>query len=162
MSRYVQIGSEVDQLTHTAKLICERRGYRFTHLRAHVFRIVAMAGKPIGAYTIMNQLGEALDREQVAPPTVYRTLEFLVNAEVVHRVHSLNAYIPNRISDKNKVAALFICRQCGYNSEAPSSAVQQSLNLVANELKFEIGEQSIEVLGRCEHCMKQNVKTNER
>lgn len=145
--------SELSLALRHARAACEKSNLQFTELREQVFTIIVQAGKPIGAYDIMAELKASSDRDHVAPPTVYRTVEFLCRLDIIQRVHSLNAYLAKKsLGNKNKVCALFICQVCGKTAEAPSNSVQQNLNLVANELKFEVEKQSLEILGRCNIC----------
>ena len=56
-----------------------------------MFEIVWRQHHPIGAYEILAEI--AKDRVKAAPPTVYRALDFLREAGLVHRVDSLNAFL---------------------------------------------------------------------
>ena len=75
----------------TAELLCRDRGLRFTAIRRRVLELVWDSHKPIGAYDILEILGK--ESSSAAPPTVYRALEFLIEAGLVHRLDSLNAFI---------------------------------------------------------------------
>jgi len=75
----------------TAEKLCQERGLRFTSIRCRVLELVWGSHKPIGAYDILEVLGK--ESESAAPPTVYRALEFLIEAGLVHRLDSLNAFI---------------------------------------------------------------------
>ena len=57
---------------------CQGRGLQMTALRREIVGIFAGADQPLGAYAIIQKLSEAQNRI-VAPPTVYRTLDFLVD-----------------------------------------------------------------------------------
>ncbi len=131
---------------------CDRAGYKMTELREQVLSIIVNAEKPIGAYEIMAELETVSDRVQVAPPTVYRTLDFLLERGLVNRIHTLNAFLPKQLAHQDTLSSIFICRRCGYFKETPINPVQQSLNLAANELKFQIENQTLEVLGCCQDC----------
>ena len=52
----------------TAEQLCEARGLRFTTLRRRVLELVWQSHRPIGAYEILNLLGQ--EKENAAPPTV--------------------------------------------------------------------------------------------
>jgi len=131
---------------------CQASGYKLTLLRKQVFEIILTAERPIGAYDIMAELAIVSGRDHIAPPTVYRSLDFLSEQQLIHRVHSLNAFLPKINLEENKASALFICQQCGTYADASNNAIQQCLNQIANELRFQIGNQSLEVLGMCTAC----------
>src|SRR3954453_3718975 len=74
-----------------AERLCARRGARLTELRRRVLELIWRSHEPIGAYALLDRLGR--ERGRVAPPTVYRALEFLIAHGLVHRIASLNAFI---------------------------------------------------------------------
>lgn len=66
-----------------AERICAAKRINLTPLRRRVLEIVWRRHEPIGAYKILAEL--AKHRDKAAPPTVYRALEFLQEAGLVHR-----------------------------------------------------------------------------
>ena len=53
-----------------AEGLCRQRGLRFTALRRRVLTLVWQSHKPVGAYEILDKLGE--EGRKAAPPTVSR------------------------------------------------------------------------------------------
>ena len=49
------------------------------------------AASPTGAYELLDRLRET--RRGAAPPTVYRTLDFLLEQGLIHRVERLSAFV---------------------------------------------------------------------
>lgn len=74
-----------------AKRICEERRLRLTHLRLAALEEIAESG-PLGAYRLMARLSSRLGR-RMDPPTVYRALDFLMNAGLIARLESRSAYV---------------------------------------------------------------------
>ena len=74
-----------------AQDLCRRRGARLTPLREHVLELVWCSHAPIGAYQLLERLADT--RGRVAPPTIYRALDFLSREGLIHRIVSLNAYV---------------------------------------------------------------------
>lgn len=138
--------------------VCERRGLRLTPLRKQILEIIWRSHKPIGAYSIMHELADISFREQVAPPTVYRSLDFLLKHRLVHRVHSQNAFIGRRNPSAPGCEALLICTECGHAEEVPTRAIEQTINLSANERKFSVNEQVLEIIGCCRFCRAKKEK----
>jgi hypothetical protein len=64
---------------------------RLTPLRRRVLELIWNSHLPVKAYELLSQLAQ--ERAQAAPPTVYRALEFLQDAGLVHRIASLNAFV---------------------------------------------------------------------
>ena len=106
-------------------------------------------GRPLTAYQLLDRLR---DHGFQAPPTVYRALERLLALGLVHRIESLNAYVPCR-HDPHETAAVFaICRGCGAVVETPAEAILKGLSAAASQGGFAVEEAHVELLGRCRAC----------
>ena len=57
--------------------LCGERGVQLTALRRQVLGLLAGSAAPLTAYALLDELAK-LQGRGVAPPTVYRTLDFLV------------------------------------------------------------------------------------
>ncbi|MBR5495568.1 MAG: Fur family transcriptional regulator, partial [Psychrobacter sp.] len=104
--------SDVNERLMAAKEQCRASGARFTPLRQQIYQLVLEANKPVGAYDLITQLQQMRLTEpeaktpastkqknsqtpkNVAPPTVYRSLEFLLSEGLIHQLTSINAYVP--------------------------------------------------------------------
>lgn len=144
--------TRVEKALRDATRACQAKGLRLTPLRQQVLSIIWETNRPIGAYQIMRELEHISNRSQVAPPTVYRTLDFLLELGFVRRIHSVNAFIGRSSINGDDCPALFICNQCGSAAEVPKSVFQQTINLAANELKFRVEQQAVEIAGQCHQC----------
>ena len=84
-------GPQIATTLDRAEAICRARGARLTAQRRRVLELVLGAGRPLGAYELLD----ALRREGggAGPPTVYRALEFLVAHGLVHRIETLHAFV---------------------------------------------------------------------
>lgn len=140
-----------------AEQICEHAGVRLTELRKQVLELVWQSHCPMGAYELMEMLEQTSDRKRVAPPTVYRALDFLIEQGLIRKVHSLNAFIgcANPSDDHSHSDALFICLRCGFTEEVPSNPIQQAINLSASQNRFVVTDKILEVTGYCNKCKKQ-------
>ena len=54
---------------------CARQGLQLTPLRRRILSILGESAGPLGAYAIIEKLSKS-EGKQIAPPTVYRTLDF--------------------------------------------------------------------------------------
>ena len=135
-----------------ATTVCAKEGVRLTSLRRQILELIWQNHKPLGAYTLMDMLEQSSNRKKVAPPTVYRTLDFLLAQGLIHKVHSLNAFIGCTTPMQKHNDALFICVDCGYTEEVRSDTIQQAINLSASQQKFSVSEQILEVVGKCARC----------
>ena len=81
------------QLLSTAKALCQSRNIRLTERREQVLQILLQSHQPMGAYEILGQLNQRGNESMVAPPIVYRALEFLLAEGLIHRIECKNAFI---------------------------------------------------------------------
>src|SRR5436309_16107999 len=98
---------------------------RLTPGRRRALDVLEAAGKPLGAYDMMELLGK--DGRRPAPISVYRALDFLVEHGYVHRLASRNAFLAcsHRHHHHDPVAFL-ICDHCGRVHEATSAKLATS------------------------------------
>jgi len=139
-----------ESLMARAEWLCAARGERFTALRRRILRLIAEADRPLGAYDLLALLGA--ERERVAPPTVYRALDFLAAQGLVHRVHSKNAFVVCRAAGAPHSAALLICSACGRVREVPCTALERHVIEHAGAYDFAVESLAVEVRGRCAGC----------
>jgi len=139
--------------------VCRQRGANLTALRRHVLGLILDAASPTGAYELLDRLRQT--RRGAAPPTVYRTLDFLLEQGLVHRVERLSAFVgcvagctADPHDETHTHAAQFlICRHCGRVIEMQSHDVSAVLARVAKEAGFSVGSATIEAEGLCSTCV---------
>lgn len=139
-----------DALT-TAQQICQKKGARMTSLREQVLRLIWSSHQPLGAYKIMEMLAQQSTR-RIAPPTVYRALEFLLENRLIHRINSLNAFVGCTHPDSRHATNFLICNYCGIAIEFSHTNLQQTLIAAAEEAGFSPSTHSIEISGTCSSC----------
>lgn len=136
---------------HSARLLCESRGVRLTSLREQVLELIWQSHKPLGAYTLMEMLAKASTR-RVAPPTVYRALDFLLEEGLVHRINSLNAFIGCPSPNQKHQSHFLICQGCNVAVELDSPQLNQSIFTAAADAGFSLTSHSVEINGLCPAC----------
>jgi len=129
---------------------CAAEGMRLTELRRRVLEIVLESDRPVGAYDILAALSR--ERGKVAPPTIYRALDFLLARHLIHRVHSLNAFVACAGADEGHTAELFICRTCGATEERIDDSLRERVRSHADDLGFVPESIVLEVQGLCRGC----------
>ncbi|MFL5336311.1 MAG: Fur family transcriptional regulator [Geminicoccaceae bacterium] len=130
--------------------LCASRGARLTELRRLVLELVWRSHAPIGAYQILDQLAE--HRGRVAPPTVYRALEFLSREGLIHRIDSLNAYLGCPSPARPHQAYFFICRACGDAAEFHDQELSATLARCVDRASFQVDTATVELAGLCGRC----------
>ena len=135
-----------------ARNLCLSRGVRLTDLRLRVLELIWQNHKPLGAYTLMEMLAKANTR-RVAPPTVYRALDFLLEQGLIHRINVLNAFIGCPSPGTKHQSHFLICRHCGVAIELNEPTLSQQILHVAKEAGFTVETQALEVSGLCANCV---------
>jgi Fur family transcriptional regulator, zinc uptake regulator len=135
-----------------AETISRREGLRFTAQRREVLEALLASHVPASAYDVIDRL--ARNGRRLAPISVYRALDFLVDNGFAHRIESRNAYVAcDRGEECSPEATLFlICDNCGAAGEASS---QELGRLVAEETRrraFMPRLRVLEVRGLCARC----------
>jgi len=144
------VTTAVDRRIEQAAELCRARGQSLTPLRRRVLEIMLLAERPLGAYDVREILAE--ERGRVAPPTVYRSLDFLVDQGLVHKVLSVNGFVACSAAARPHAAELFICRACGTTTELAQKLTDRRLEAAAAEIDFAIESVVLEVRGLCRAC----------
>ncbi len=134
----------------TAEMICRDRGVRFTKLRRRVLELVWAGHGPVKAYEILGKLDNSI--AAVRPPTVYRSLDFLLECGLVHKLSSLNAYVGCSHPLKHDECYFLLCSGCGEVKECCSGELEQVIREAAGKNEFRLGHTTLEIEGRCREC----------
>ena len=143
----------IEEAITTANRICEERGLRFTGLRRRVLELIWENHGSAKAYDLLENLGGDYSAK---PPTVYRTLGFLQENGLVHKINSLNAYVGCSHPLKHKDCFFLICSACNEVEECCGSSVAEALRSMASEQNFRPDHTTLEIEGRCVDCLKAN------
>ncbi len=137
---------------------CKADKLQFTPMRRRVFEILLEAHRAFGAYDILEVLVQ--DGHAAQPPTVYRALDFLLKAGLIHRIERLNAYAACALLDEHghgahdHVPAFLICRHCRSVAEAEGDLTISGLAEAAAATGFLVERQVVEAEGLCPACRK--------
>lgn len=134
-----------------ADALARRRGLRFTALRRRVLEIILASHRPMGAYDILERLGREAARKP-APPTVYRALDFLLQAGFVHRIDTLNAYAACFAPERKHRTHFLLCKRCGCVAEIEHGALDSALARAAADAGFAVEHETVEIAGLCAAC----------
>lgn len=133
-----------------AQELCRTRGERLTALREKVLTLVLQSHRPLGAYDLLDALNQ--EGRKAAPPTIYRTLDFLQQAGLVHRIASLNAFMACLHPGTPHSGCFLICQCCRNVLELDTRKVTQAIQDVSAEQGFTVAEATVEVAGLCPTC----------
>jgi Fur family zinc uptake transcriptional regulator len=127
---------------------------RFTPLRQEVFAEIAAIPSSIGAYDILGRLAEKGTR--LAPISVYRALDALLEAGVIHRLESRNAYFACRRLHQDHMPGrrpiVLVCEYCGTVAEVDGEGVFENIDRAAEAAGFKPRVRFVEISGTCPRC----------
>lgn len=128
------------------------KNLRFTKLRQDVFQEIAATYTSIGAYDILARLAEKGTR--LAPISIYRAIDALLEAGVIHRLESKNAYFAcRRLDHATGRRPIFLsCEKCNAVQEVDSEGIFDTIDRVSREANFQPRVKFVEVSGLCRHC----------
>lgn len=141
---------------------CRKKGERLTPLRRVILGFILESPKPSGAYDLLNRLREISPK--AVPPTIYRTLDFLLEFGLIHRIERLSAFIGcyHRLECHEEGchhpiwgqhrAQFLICRSCYYVQELEQDNVGDVVIRAAKAHDFTAEAATIEIEGLCAVC----------
>jgi Fur family zinc uptake transcriptional regulator len=130
----------------------EQQGMRLTDLRRQVLEEVASSHKAIGAYEVLERLARR-DQRRLAPISVYRALDALVAAGLVHRLESRNAFFAcHSAHASHRRHIILACGTCGTVAEVAAPDVFAGIVGAAEAASFDVDHALVEVIGACEPC----------
>jgi Fur family transcriptional regulator, zinc uptake regulator len=144
--------STAQDIIALAEEACAQRHVRLTPIRRKVFETLLSTHRPLGAYEIIDEMARS-GIKRLAPITIYRALDFLLEQGFIHRLSSRNAFIacPHQHAPQELVTFL-ICEGCGGVDEIASRSLSSSLDTVLEERHFKAKSRIIEISGICGHC----------
>ena len=89
--------------------------------------ILSRSPAPLGAYAIIDEMAR-LEGKPIAPPTVYRTLEFFLDNGFVHKIESRNAYAPCEHFGHAHQGVLLLCEKCGRSDEIGRASCRERVS----------------------------------
>jgi Fur family zinc uptake transcriptional regulator len=137
------------------------RGMKFTELRQTVLEVIVENGAYIGAYGILRQI--TLNGRTMSPVSVYRALDSLLDAGVVRKLKSKNAYFPARVlSGRREISRsqliYLVCETCSRATEADAAPIYDAVERVSEVAPLPLAVDYIEVSGTCERCASAKVR----
>ncbi|HEY5740093.1 MAG TPA: Fur family transcriptional regulator [Gammaproteobacteria bacterium] len=135
-----------------AARLCADRNLRLTSRRRQVFEILLASHRPMGAYDVLAELNRKWPQERIAPPIVYRALEFLLGEGLIHRIESKNAFISCVQPGDCRGARFLICRDCDRVAELAGG--DGGWLSGADDIGFAVDHSVVEITGVCAECQQ--------
>lgn len=141
------------------------KGIKLTDLRRLVFEEIAGSHDAVRAYDVLDRLSRKTGN-RMAPISVYRALDALLEAGVVHRLESRNAFFACHVAHDDgahgaqRQHIALICEACGTIAEVDGTAVFASIDQTTKATAFTARISVVEVTGACQPCRAQAAKAS--
>ncbi len=130
----------------------ENHSHKLTRNQSLVLAALEQAEGPLSAYSILDRLRADGFR---APLQVYRALDKLLGAGLVHRLESINAFVAcaHPHCHAQGLIAFAICDRCGQVDEFSDPVVRERLGDWSSRHGFRAEKTTIEIRGQCAVCL---------
>ena len=133
-----------------AEEYCRERGEKLTPIRRKVLELLLTSGRATKAYSLLDDMRQI--HPGSAPPTVYRALDFLLSAGLVHKIESINAFAVCHDLTQCQHGILVVCQQCGNVTELHQPALREALVEQIENAGYRLANDGIELKGLCSAC----------
>jgi Fur family zinc uptake transcriptional regulator len=139
-----------DNLIESAEKYCLDNSLRLTSPRLYVLSILVKAKEPMGAYGILEALGQYIDNPK--PPTAYRAIDFWREHGFVHKIESLNAFMTCCEDHDHRDPHFLVCDGCHSVQElhSPEHNHQNAKNLPTGFVPTRTFTETHGICGACE------------
>lgn len=128
------------------------KGLKMTPLRRRVLEEIAASHDAVGAYDVLDRLAKKTG-DRLAPISVYRALDALLAAGVVHRLESRNAFFACHAPHEGRERHIaLVCDQCAGVAEIDGERVHQAIATAVGATGFSARAAVVEVAGICRPC----------
>ena len=159
MSRNKSISRESDQVDGWCadfEKQCRARGVRVTHQRLAVYRALAEDLAHPTAESVYTRLSKQV--RGLSQATIYRTLQFLENENLIRRVSSPGAI--GRFDANVGPHQHLLCRVCGSLEDISVPALHRAK--LPKVRGFKVEELDIRLVGLCETCSRSQSRNQKR
>jgi len=141
----------IDEALKKAEVICNKKGVKLTKLRQKVLTLILKNHGYVKAYDLLNDLKK--NDASAKPPTVYRSLDFLMEHGFIHKIQSLNAFVGCSHPDEHEDCYFLICKECKNIEECCSNKVKKVLTSTSGKNNFSPNQVTLEITGICQDCL---------
>lgn len=142
--------ASIDAALAMAETYCRDRGEKLTPIRRKVLELLLTSGRATKAYSLLDEMRQI--HPGSAPPTVYRALDFLLSAGLIHRIESINAFAVCHDLTQCQHGILVVCQQCGNVTELHEPRLRQALVAQIEAAGYRLEGDGIELKGICAQC----------
>lgn len=133
-----------------AQAHCVHNGAQLTQQRREVLELLLQRHGSAKAYDLQEDMQNRHGR--VAPTTVYRALDFLMEQRLVHKVDATNTYVVCTDAEHTHPSMMLVCTQCGEITEWHDDPQFGALSAKVAAYLPGFEARGLEIKGLCGRC----------
>jgi len=142
---------KLDNLENDLKEFIRSKGMKYTEQRAIILEILLMSDGHLNADEILRVIREKYTQTNIGIATVYRTLSFLEESNLVSSISfGLDGKKYESVTKEHHDH--LICKQCGTIYEFIDTDIEAKQEQIAKDRNFIIHSHSMQIYGLCEKC----------
>ena len=134
---------------------CLQTGSKLTDKRALILKVLVEADSPLSAYEVVDRYNKK-SQKAMPPMSAYRILDFLVSAQLTHKLTSENKYVACShiaCSHEHEIPQFLICQQCHRVKEIDiQHDIIDSLQQQVSTAGYQLINSQLELDCLCEDC----------
>ena len=130
---------------------CAEANVRLTPARWELYTELVANNRPLSAYELIGLREKRLGKK-IAPLTIYRHLDFLIDVGLVHKIESTHTYVLCDHPAHGHESQYLLCTECGRADEMESETLKDVLSDMARQHGFETSKSVVEMSGICVDC----------
>ena len=141
----------IKRVLQEAQAVCDEKSSRFTRLRKRVLELIWARPEPVKAYDLLSDLQK--EDQSAKPSTIYRTLDFLLELGLVHKIHRQNAYVGCADPKEEDPCFFLVCNSCNSVTEKHDKEYLNLIKNISKRYQFKLNDTSFEIEGLCNNCI---------
>lgn len=141
----------IETALETAEKLCLKKNLFFTPIRKNIFKLIWQSHCPLKAYDILEQLQK--EEPSAKPITIYRTLDFLLENRLIHKIECQNTYFGCSHPGDLHNCYFTICDKCNSVNEECKSQFLKNIHSGLKDDGFQIKHVTLEIQGTCSKCL---------
>ena len=114
------------------------------------------AARPATAYELLDLVRP--EDASITPASIYRSLDFLVEMGLVHRLDSTRSFVACEHPDHPHAGQFLICRECGTVVEAEDKRIARATEDLGERYGFTLDHRTLELTGLCGICRSDDAR----
>lgn len=151
------LDKKIQKTLQIIKQQCQQQGLSFTTKRTNVMRVILEADEALSAYDIADAYRSKY-KQKISPVSIYRMLDFLIEAQSVHKLLSSNKYIAcshTTCQHTHEMPLFLICDACSQVKEVGiGESLPSQLQQLMASTSFKAQDKQLELHGACSNCQK--------